>query len=140
AFEQFAAELGFGPSKRLVDGRIADLPVFAGVSGKFDQTRFQAFLRENGISEAQLRRDLRQQLFVEQLAAPIGTVTRLAPGMAQPYAALLLEARRGDATFIPSSAFAPKTDPGDDALRKYLAQNKTTFTVPERRVLQYALF
>jgi peptidyl-prolyl cis-trans isomerase D len=140
AFEQFAAKLGFGTSKRLVDGRIADLPVFAGVSGKFDQTRFQAFLRENGISEAQLRRDLRQQLFVEQLAAPIGTVTRLAPGMAQPYAALLLEARRGDATFIPSSAFAPKTDPGDDALRKYLAQNKTKFTVPERRVLQYALF
>ncbi|HRO60879.1 MAG TPA: SurA N-terminal domain-containing protein [Burkholderiaceae bacterium] len=84
AFEQFAAKLGFGTSKRLVDGRIADLPVFAGVSGKFDQTRFQAFLRENGISEAQLRRDLRQQLFVEQLAAPIGTVARLAPGMAQP--------------------------------------------------------
>src|SRR3546814_7580139 len=55
AFDQFATELGFGVSKRLIDGRIADLPAFAGVSGKFDQTVFENFLRQNGISEAQLR-------------------------------------------------------------------------------------
>ena len=71
AFDQFATELGFGVSKRLIDGRIADLPAFAGVSGKFDQTVFENFLRQNGISEAQLRRDLRQQILVEQLAAPL---------------------------------------------------------------------
>src|SRR3546814_979120 len=53
AFDQFATELGFGVSKRLIDGRIADLPAFAGVSGKFDQTVFENFLRQNGIREAQ---------------------------------------------------------------------------------------
>ena len=140
AFEQYAARLGFGVSKRLVDGRIADLPVFAGVSGNFDQTRFEAFLRENGITEAQLRRDLRQQLLAEQLAAPIGRMPRIAPGIAQPYTALLLEERRGQATFIPASPFAPAGDPGDDTLRKYLAQQSARFTIPERRVVQYALF
>jgi peptidyl-prolyl cis-trans isomerase D len=140
AFEQYAGKLGFGVSKRLIDGRIADLPVFAGVSGSFDQTRFEAFLRENGLTEAQLRRDLRQQLLAEQLAAPIGTMPRIAAGIAQPYAALLLEERRGQATFIPSSPFAPATDPGDDALRKYLTQNSARYTIPERRVIQYALF
>ncbi|PKP96978.1 MAG: hypothetical protein CVT74_15480 [Alphaproteobacteria bacterium HGW-Alphaproteobacteria-13] len=140
AFEQYAAKLGFGVSKRLIDGRIADLPVFAGVSGSFDQTRFEAFLRENGITEAQLRRDLRQQLLVEQLAAPVGTMPRIGTAFAQPYAALLLEERRGQAVFIPSSPFAPATDPGDDALRKYLTQNSARYTVPERRVVQYALF
>src|SRR3546814_6680535 len=65
-------------SKRLIDGRIADLPAFAGVSGKFDQTVFENFLRQNGISEAQLRRDLRQQLLAEQLAAPIARMPRIA--------------------------------------------------------------
>ncbi|SBV32950.1 conserved exported protein of unknown function [uncultured Sphingopyxis sp.] len=140
AFDQFATELGFGVSKRLIDGRIADLPAFSGVSGKFDQTVFENFLRQNGISEAQLRRDLRQQLLVEQLAAPIAQMPRIAPGMAQPYAALLLEQRRGQATFIPSSPFAPTADPGDAALRTFLSQNKAKFTVPERRVIQYALF
>lgn len=140
AFDQFATELGFGVSKRLIDGRIADLPAFAGVSGKFDQTVFENFLRQNGISEAQLRQDLRQQLLVEQLAAPIARMPRIALGMAQPYAALLLEQRRGQATFIPSSPFAPTADPGDAALQTFLSQNKTKFTVPERRVIQYALF
>lgn len=140
AFDQFATEMGFGVSKRLIDGRIADIPAFAGVSGSFDQTAFETFLRQNGMTEAQLRRDLRQQLLIEQIAAPIASMPRLAPGMAQPYAALLLEQRRGQATFIPSSPFAPTADPGDGALKTYLTQNAAKFTVPERRVIQYALF
>ncbi|MCM3419596.1 peptidylprolyl isomerase [Sphingopyxis alaskensis] len=140
AFDQYATELGFGVSKRLIDGRIADLPAFAGVSGKFDQTVFENFLRQNGISEAQLRRDLRQQILLEQLAAPIAQMPRIAPALAEPYAALLLEQRRGQATFIPASAFAPKGDPGDAALRRFLTQNAAKFTVPERRVIQYAMF
>ena len=140
AFEQYAGKLGFGVSKRLVDGRIADMPMFAGVSGSFDQARFQSFLRENGITEDQLRRDLRQQILVEQLAMPVGTLPRVGTGMALPYAALMLEERRGQAVFIPSSPFAPAKDPGDDMLRKYLAQHAARYTIPERRVVQYALF
>src|SRR3546814_9532541 len=65
---------------------------------------------------------------------------RVSQAMAQPYAALLLEKRRGLATFIPSSPFAPKTDPGDKALQTYLTQNRTRYSIPERRVIQYALF
>jgi peptidyl-prolyl cis-trans isomerase D len=140
AFDQFATEMGFSVSKRLIDGRIADLPAFAGVSGKFDQKVFENFLRQNGLTETQLRRDLRQQLLIEQLAAPIAMMPRIAPGMAQPYAALLMEQRRGQATFIPASPFAPTADPGDAVLKKYLSQNAAKFTVPERRVIQYALF
>ena len=140
AFDQFATKMGFSVSKRLIDGRIADLPAFSGVSGKFDQKVFENFLRQNGMTEAQLRRDLRQQLLIEQLAAPIATMPRIAPGMARPYAALLLEQRRGQATFIPASPFAPTADPGDAALRKFLSQNAAKFTVPERRVIQYATF
>ena len=140
AFEQLANDMGFGLNKRLVDGRIADLPIFAGVSGSFDQAAYQAFLRQNGISEAQLRGDIRQQLFLEQIAEPIGRMPRVSAAMAQPYAALLLEKRRGSATFVPASPFAPTTDPGDAALRKYLSQHVARYTVPERRVIQYALF
>ncbi|UKK85043.1 SurA N-terminal domain-containing protein [Sphingopyxis sp. BSN-002] len=140
AFEQFAEQLGFAVSKRQIDGRIADIPAFAGVSGKFDQKAFESFMQQNGLTEAQIRRELKQQLLLEQLGVPIGSLPRVAAGMAQPYAALLLEQRRGQALFIPSSAFAPAGDPGDAALQTYLAQNKSKFTIPERRVLQYALF
>src|SRR3546814_7466442 len=51
AFEQFATELGYGFSKRLVDCRIDDLPVFAGVSGCFDQTPFESFSRQYNMTE-----------------------------------------------------------------------------------------
>lgn len=140
AFDQYAQSLGLRVNKRLVDGRIADLPVFAGISGTFDRTRFESFLRENGLTEAQLRRQLRQQIFAEQLVVPVGTMPRLAMGVARPYAALLFEERQGQATFIPASSFAPTNDPGDAALKKYLADHGARFVIPERRVLQYALF
>ncbi|WP_062765227.1 peptidylprolyl isomerase [Sphingopyxis terrae] len=140
AFEQFADKLGFGVSKRQIDGRIADIPAFAGVSGKFDQTRYEAFLRQNNLSEAQVRTEIKQQLLLEQFGAPIGNLPTIAPGVAQPYAALLLEKRAGQAVYIPSAPFAPTADPGDAALKTFLSQNKSKFTVPERRVLQYALF
>ncbi|WP_260582766.1 SurA N-terminal domain-containing protein [Sphingopyxis sp. PET50] len=140
AFSQYAADLGFGVNKRLVDGRIADIPVFKGVSGNFDQAVFTAFLRNNNITEAQLRADIEQSIYAEQLAAPVGSMRRIAASMAQPYAALLLEERRGQATYIPSSSFAPSADPGDSVLQKHLAQNRSRFSIPERRVLQYAVF
>jgi peptidyl-prolyl cis-trans isomerase D len=140
AFEQFAEELGFSVSKRQIDGRIADIPAFSGVSGKFDQKNFETFLQQNGITEAQLRQQLKQQLLLEQIGVPIGRMPRIALGVAQPYAALLLEQRRGQAAFIPASAFAPTNDPGDAALKTYMTQNAAKFTVPERRVIQYALF
>src|SRR3546814_19524697 len=83
ALEQYANELGFGVSKRLVDGRIADLPVFAGVSGRFDQARFERFLRQNTMTEAQLRRDIRQQLPVEKFDEPVGRMPRVSTAARQ---------------------------------------------------------
>ncbi|MDO9368613.1 MAG: peptidylprolyl isomerase [Sphingopyxis sp.] len=140
AFDQFAAKMGIGVSKRLIDGRIADIPAFAGVAGSFDQKVFESALRQNGITEAQLRSDLRQQLLMEQLAAPIASMPRIGSGVARPYALLPLEQRSGQATFIPASPFAPAGDPGDAVLKKYLSRNAAKFTIPERRVIQYALF
>lgn len=140
AFDQFAAATGFGVSKRLVDGRISDLPVFAGVSGKFDQSRYEKFLRENGMTENQLRQEVGRQLLFDQLITPVGATPRIATAMAQPYAALLMEERAGQATFIPASPFAPNADPSDQQLQAFLAKNKSKYTVPEQRVLQYALF
>src|SRR5690606_38483247 len=66
AFEQYAEKLGFSVSKRMIDGEIADIPAFRGVSGSFDQTRFEALLRENGLNEAAFRKDLKQQLLARQ--------------------------------------------------------------------------
>lgn len=140
AFEQFAEELGFSVSKRMVDGQIADIPAFRGVSGSFDQTRFETLLRENGLNEATFRAELKQQLLARQILGPVSNMPVVSKAMAQPYTALLLEQRRGSASFIPSSAFAPAAAPSDAVLQKHLEANRARFTIPERRVVQYALF
>ncbi|ALH80220.1 peptidylprolyl isomerase [Sphingopyxis macrogoltabida] len=138
AVRQLARDLGFGVSKRLIDAQIAD--AFSGVSGSFDQKRYEAYLAESGLNENQIRGEIETLLLSQQLAKPIGGIPAVAPGMAKPYAVLPLEQRHGQATFIPASPFAPTADPGDAVLQKYLAQHKARFTVPERRVIQYALF
>lgn len=138
AFRQFARQLGFGVSERQIDGQIAD--AFAGVSGSFDETRYKAYLRDTGTSEIQLRRNFETLLLMQQLAQPAGTTPRTGNGMALPYAALLVEERRGQATFIPASRFAPAADPGDAVLQKHLKDNRSLFSIPERRILQYAVF
>jgi peptidyl-prolyl cis-trans isomerase D len=140
AFLLYARELGFAASKRQIDGRIADLPIFAGVTGKFDQTVYAGFLQREGISDAQLREDIERQLLLEQFIGPIGTMPAVSLTLARPYAALLLEERKGDATFIAASALAPKTTPDEKTLATYLTQNRARYSLPERRVLRYAVF
>ena len=74
------------------------------------------------------------------MIGPIGTMPAVSPALARPYAALLLEERKGDATFIAASALAPTTTPDDKVLATYLTQNRARYSLPERRVLRYAVF
>lgn len=140
AFTLYARELGFAASKRQIDGRIADQPQFFGVAGKFDQAAYARFLQQQGLSDAEVREDFERQILLEQIIGPIGSMPAVSPTLARPYAALLLEERKGDATFIAASAFAPTTTPDDKTLATYLAQNRVRYSLPERRILRYAVF
>lgn len=140
AFTLYARELGFAASKRQIDGRIADTPQFFGVAGKFDQAAYARFLQQQGLSDAEVREDFERQILFEQIIGPIASVPAVSPALARPYAALLLEERKGDATFIAASALAPTTTPDDKTLATFLTQNRVRYSLPERRVLRYAVF
>ncbi|MDX2210191.1 MAG: SurA N-terminal domain-containing protein [Sphingopyxis sp.] len=140
AFTLYARELGFAASKRQIDGRIADTPQFFGVAGKFDQAAYARFLQQQGLSDAEVREDFERQILFEQIISPIASVPAVSPSLARPYAALLLEERKGSATFIAASALAPTTTPDDKTLATFLTQNRVRYSLPERRVLRYAVF
>jgi peptidyl-prolyl cis-trans isomerase D len=140
AFSQYARKLGFSASKAQVDAKIAALPMVAGVTGQFDQARYESFLQQQGITDAELREDIARQILIEQIGGPVGTMPVVSPSMARPYATLLLEERRAKATFIAASALAPTTTPDDKVLTGWLAQNRAKYSLPERRVLRYAVF
>ncbi len=140
AFQQYAAKLGFANSKRLVDAQIAQLPVFTGLTGQFDQAQYEAFLRRENLTDRQVRADMERQLLLNKLTRPINALPGIAPAIAEPYAALLLERRRGSAVFVPSSPRAPSTAPSDAQLTTFLKNNSSRYAIPERRVIRYATF
>lgn len=140
ALEAYAKKLGFGSTKALEDAEIRKIPAFAGIDGRFDQTRFESALQGAGLTERRLREDIRRQLLIRQLTAPVTGIERVASGLTLPYASLLLESRAGRATFIPATAYAPKGEPAAKAVADYYAKNKSRYTIPERRVVRYAEF
>ncbi len=136
----YTQKYGLRAGKNLVDSEILKIPGFRGATGDFDQNVYKAALAQRGISDATLRRDLRdglleQQLFESTLGAP-----RMPEKMARQYATLVLERRRGEIALIPSAAFAPATDPSAAQLEAWYKDNRARFVRPERRVLRFAVF
>lgn len=140
ALEAYAKKLGFGSTKALEDAEIRKIPAFAGIDGTFDQTRFESALQNVGVTERSLREDVRRQLLIRQLTAPVAGIARLAPGLTLPYASLLLESRAGRATFLPAAAYAPTAEPTAKAVADFYARNSSRYMIPERRVVRYAEF
>lgn len=140
ALEGFAKKQGLGVSKRLVDGEIASIPAFNGPNGKFDRDTFLAILSQRRVSEKQLRDDIASDLLTRQMLVPASAVARLPAAMARPYAALSLEERIGLVGFIPSSAVASTEAPSEAELNAYYTRNISRYTIPERRVIRYAMF
>lgn len=138
ALEQFAKSQGFGVSRKSEDAQIAAAPAFRGLNGQFDQQAFEGFLAQQRVSEKQIRADIAREMYVTQLLVPI-TGGSLAPAtLTLPYASMLLEQRSGRAQFVPNTAFSgvPATDA---EVAAFYRRNAARYTIPERRVIRYAL-
>lgn len=140
ALEAFARETGIRAGKRLVDGEIASIPTFFGATGKFDQAAFNAFLQNRRLTEQQVRDDIAAGLVARQIELPAYGAARMPARMVQPYAALSLEARRGLSALIPVAAIPQGAPPSAQELGAYYQRNLARYTVPERRIIRYALF
>ncbi|MBR0551397.1 peptidylprolyl isomerase [Stakelama marina] len=139
ALEQFAQETGMHVSKRAIDGQIASIPVFQGPDGKFSQTQFDQVLKAQGLTADALRQSIRQSMLARWLVAPAGEATKVPQAFALPYASLLLENRHGLIGVVPTAAVDPGAKPSDKQLAAYYKREIGTYTIPERRVIRYAV-
>lgn len=139
AVEIWARKQGITASDRLVDGDIASIGAFKGPTGKFDETVFRAALAQQRISEKQLRDDIAGDAIRRQLLLPASAGARAPTGVVTPYAALLLESRTGLIGVVPSQTMASGSPPSDAEVATWYSRNIARYTVPERRVLRYAL-
>lgn len=139
AIEEYASRHGMAVSQKSVDAQIASIPLFQGFDGKFSQQRFDQYLRDERLTAEQIRADIRRQTLAQWLMAPIANAGPVPTQLALPYASLVLERRQGSVGYIPIGAIAPGTPPTEAELQAYYRRNAGRYTLPERRVMRYAV-
>ena len=138
AVEAFAGKYGFVISKRLIDAEIANIPGTKGLDGKFSEQAYAAFLAQQRLSDAEVRRLISSGTLQRMVLVPVGTAARVPVGVATPYASMLLEARQGEVATVPIAAFRAGLTPTDADLQRFYAANRARYMVPEQRVLRFA--
>jgi peptidyl-prolyl cis-trans isomerase D len=134
----FAEDHGFVLSKRLVDAEIASLPQTRGLDGKFNEQAYLAFLQQQRLTDAELRKLLSGEMMRRLIIAPAAVDARVPVGMARTYASMLLEQREGQMALVPTDAFRAGLNPSDGDLQTFYAQNRQRYMVPEQRLLRLA--
>lgn len=137
---EFGRRHGMAAGDRLVDSEIVQIPAFRGPDGRFSQDAYRQTLAQQGLSDRTVREDLAQGLVARQVLVPAAFGARVPKALAQRYASLSEERRRGEIVLIPSAAFAPKAPPANEALAAFYNANRGSYTLPERRVIRYAAF
>lgn len=136
----YANSLNMIASEKLINSEITSVDSFKGASGQFDDATYRTALQQLGLTEAQLRDDIRRGVLADQMILPVGYGTTLTKNHVLPYAGLPMEARKGLIAFVPSAAFVDKGEPEKGALDAFYDENKTRYMVPERRIVRYASF
>lgn len=136
----YAREYGLRAGENLINSEILQIGAFRGPDGNFNQDTFLAALRQQGLTEQVLRRDLANSLLARQILVPGLGGVQMPQKVAIRYAALLRENRSGAVGFVPSASFAPEGDPTEEQITEYYEANRDDFLLPERRVLRYATF
>jgi peptidyl-prolyl cis-trans isomerase D len=70
---------------------------------------------------------------------PVAASARVPEALAVQYASLLLEQRSGTVGLVAASAMGAGKEPTDAEVQAYYRANQVRYTIPERRVLRYAL-
>jgi peptidyl-prolyl cis-trans isomerase D len=140
AISVFGREQGLGVSRQMIDRDIASVPAFQDLSGRFDDATFRRVLAQERLTEQQLRDDLEASLIRRQLVLPIAGSAHVPNAIASQYASLLLEQRSGIVGAVPSAAIGAAQEPNDAELAAFYRSNQARYTIPERRVIRYALF
>lgn len=135
---EFAREGGLRIGDALIGSELKQIPAFLGLDGRFSQDNYNAALRQRGLSDALVRKDIGQGLAARMTLIPAQIGTTMPTKVAAQYARLLNETRRGSIAVVPSAAFAADVKVTDAILQSYLAENRKRYSLPERRTIRYA--
>lgn len=136
----FGRAYGLRSGDNLINSEILQFPQFQDLTGEFSQDTYSAFLQRQGITDAELRRDISDGLLAQQFIEPAYFGLEVPETVARHYTALRLERRNGQIALIPSIEFAPEEGPTDEQLEAFYAENRSDYMLPERRTIRFASF
>lgn len=138
ALEQFGRKQGLGFGEEAVDREIASIPAFQ-IAGRFDQGTYEQALAAQRLTDRELRDTIRGDAIRRQLLIPVGYGTKAPTALAEPYASLLLEARKGAIGTVSVARITDIPAPTDAQINAYYQANIRKYTLPERRAFRYAI-
>jgi len=136
----FGRQQGLGASRQMIDRDIASIQDFHDLTGRFDDATFRRILAQENMSEQQVRDDFATRLLQRQLLGPVARSAHVPNAIALQYASLLLESRSGIVGAVPSAAMGPGAEPSEAELAAFYRSSRARYTIPERRVIRYAVF
>ena len=133
ALDEKARGLGLAISDATISAAVLADPRLQDKSGKFDRDRFDAALRDSGLSErgfvAQQRQTYLRQQIGYSLAAGIAAPKALVEALAR----VDSQNRSLDYFVLPASAAGEIAPPADDALKSFYDARKAQYRAPEYR-------
>jgi peptidyl-prolyl cis-trans isomerase D len=135
ALDERARQLGLAVSDKEIAQRIMSDANFQGVSGRFDQARFEAIIRQAGYTEARFIAEQRQQILRRQLLGTISGDLIVPKTEVEAIYRHGNEERAVDYVVLDAAQAGKIPPPSADTLAKYFEQQKGLFRAPEYRKL-----
>jgi peptidyl-prolyl cis-trans isomerase D len=111
--------------------RFAQDPFFQS-AGSFDRFRFDSFLRQTGMSEAQFAESVRRDIGRNRILAPLRNLAEAPAPLVERLGRYRGETRSGTLLVVPRAEMAVG-EPDDAALQALLEEEAARFTAPEYR-------
>ena len=139
AVDDQAARLGIVVTPDDVRRAVFDIPAFKGPSGTFDKARFDAVMRENGLTEARFLDQVRANLAQNQLMDAVTAGVAAPDALTQPIFAFQRETRVARYVELPfASAPEPPAPTAEDLQRQY-ENNLPLYSAAEFRRIKVVL-
>lgn len=133
ALDQKVRALNLALSDETIGRMILDDPTFKGGDGRFDRTRFNDILRDNGYTELSFVREQRKNYLRQDVAETVTGRMPVPLAMQEAIHRYANETRAVEYILLPETAAGTIADPKDDELKTWFEIRKATWRTPEYR-------
>jgi peptidyl-prolyl cis-trans isomerase D len=131
-----AREANFTVSLPQLRQTIAEVEAFQ-EDGKFSQTRYEALLRNRGMTPVSFESRLRRDLLVSQVASGVGETAIEPPALVDRLMRLAQQQREVSQAWLPAEQYLAEVKLEPNAAREYYDSHKAEFEIPEQVRVQY---